>query len=84
MRVRGPWRSRGGAGGPAGGRRWPWVPHTVGSVGAPGASAPRRSGCGWRKRKGVGVPEEGLTVGRGTRGKLEALPGGRGRGRERG
>ena len=23
MRVRGPWRSRGGVGGPAGGRRWP-------------------------------------------------------------
>ena len=23
MQVRGPWRSRGGVGGPAGGRRWP-------------------------------------------------------------
>ena len=23
MRVRGPWRSRGGVGGPTGGRRWP-------------------------------------------------------------
>ena len=50
MRVRGPWRSRGGAGGPAGGRRWPRVPHTVGSVGAPGACASRRSSCGGHMR----------------------------------
>ena len=68
----------------AGGRRWPRVPHTVGSVGAPGACAPRRSGCGGRMRKGVGVPDEGPTVGRGTCGKLVALPGGRARGRARG
>ena len=33
MRVRGPWRPRGGAGGRAGGRQWPRVPHIVGSMG---------------------------------------------------
>ena len=84
MWVRGPWRSQGGAGGPAGGRRWPGAPHTVGSVGVPGASASRRPGCGGRMRKGVGVSDEGPPAGRGTCGKQEAVPGGRGRGRARG
>ena len=55
MRVRGPWRSLGGAGGPAGGRRRPQEPHTVGSVGVSGESAPCRPRCGGRARKGVGV-----------------------------
>ena len=32
MRVRGPWRPRGGAGGPAGGRRRPREPHSMGSA----------------------------------------------------
>ena len=34
--------------------------------------------------QGVGVPDVGLTEDRGTRGKHDALPGGRGRGRARG
>ena len=50
MRVRGPWRSRGVAGGPAGGRQWPWASHTVGSVGVPGEGEPCRSCCGGRAR----------------------------------
>ena len=52
----------------------------MGSAGAPGARAPRRPGCGGRVRKGVGAPD----AGRGTSGKLEAWPGGRGLGRARG
>ena len=84
MRVRGPWRSRSGAGGPAGGRRRPREPHSMGSAGAPGARAPRRPGCGGHVRKGVGAPDAGPAAGRGTSGKLEAWPGGRGLGRARG
>ena len=56
MRVRGPWRSLGGAGGPAGDGQRPLEPHTVGSVGVPGESAPCRPSCGGRTRKGGGVP----------------------------
>ena len=43
----------------------------------------RRAGlaAGGRVCKGVGAPDAGLTAGRGTSGKLEAWPGGRGRGR---
>ena len=66
MRVRGPWRSRGGAGGQAGGRRWPSEPQSVGSVGVPGGSASRRPSCGGRMRKCVGVPDGGPSAGRGT------------------
>ena len=84
MRVWGPWRSRGGVGGPAGGRRWPWEPHSMGSAGAPGARAPCRPGRGGRVCKGVGAPDAGPAAGRGTSGKGEAWPGGRGRGRARG
>ena len=56
MRVRGPWRLRGGAGGPAGGRRCPRVPHTVGSVGVPGARATRGSGCKGRTCRASACP----------------------------
>ena len=59
MRVRGPWRLLGGAGGPAGGRQRPQEPRTVGSEGVPGESAPCRPSCGGRTRKGVGVPVGG-------------------------
>ena len=59
MRVRGPWRSLGGAGGPAGGQQRPREPHTVGSVGVPGASVLCRPSCGGRTRKGVDVPFRG-------------------------
>ena len=76
MRVRGPWRSRGVAGGPAGGRQWPCASHTVGSVGVPGEGESCRSCCGGRARKGVGVPGAGPSAGRGTCGELVALPGG--------
>ena len=76
MRVRGPWRSRGGAGVPAGGRQWPREPHTVGSVGVPGASASCRPSCGGRTRKGAGVLVGGPSAGRGTCGEQEALLGG--------
>ena len=76
MRVRGPWRSRGGAGGPAGGRQWPGAPHTVGSVGVPGEGASCKPSCGGRVRKGVGVPGAGPSAGRGTCGEHVALPGG--------
>ena len=66
MRVRGPWRSLGGAGSEAGGWQWPREPHTVGSVGVPGASVSCRPSCGGRTRKGVGVPVGGPSAGRGT------------------
>ena len=56
----------------------------MGLAGAPGARAPRRSGRGGRVCKGAGAPDAGLTAGRGTSGKLEARPGGRGWGRARG
>ena len=56
----------------------------MGSASALGARAPRRPGRGGRVRKGVGAPDAGPTVGRGTSGKLQAWPGGRGRGRARG
>ena len=59
MRVWGPWRSLGGAGGPAGGRQRPQEPHTVGSEGVPGESAPCRPSCGGRTRKGVVLPVGG-------------------------
>ena len=84
LRVRGPWRSRGSVGGPAGGQRWPLEPHSMGSAGALGALAPRRSGSGGRVCKGVGAPDAGPTAGRVTSGKLEAWHGGQGRGRARG
>ena len=76
MQVRGPWRSRGGAGVPAGGRQWPRELHTVGSVGVPGASASCRPSCGGRTRKGAGVLVGGPSAGRGTCGEQEALLGG--------
>ena len=76
MRVRGPWQSRGGAGGPAGGWQWPRAPHTVGSVGVPGEGAPRRPSCGGSVPEGVGVPGGGPSAGRGTCGEQDALPGG--------
>ena len=56
----------------------------MGSAGAPGARAPRRSDCGGRVRKGVGAPDAGPAAGRGTSGKLEGWPWGRGLGRARG
>ena len=56
----------------------------MGSAGAPGAGAPRRPGRGGRMCKGVGAPDAGPAAGRGTCGKLEAWPGGRGLGRARG
>ena len=68
LRVRGPWPSRGGVGGPASGRRWPCEPRSMGLAGAPGARAPRWPGRGGRVCKGVGAPDAGLTAGRGTSG----------------
>ena len=49
MRVRGPWRSPGGVGGPAG-RLRPQESHTMGSVGVLGENAPCRPSCGGRTR----------------------------------
>ena len=56
----------------------------MGSPGASGARVPRRPGRGGRVCKGVGAPDAGPSAGRGTSGKLEAWPGGRGLGRARG
>ena len=56
----------------------------MGLAGAPGAGAPRKPGRWGRMCKGVGAPDAGPAAGRGTCGKLEAWPRGRGRGRARG
>ena len=82
MRVRGPWRSRGGVGGPT--RPAVALRAPLHEVGAPGARAPRWPGRGGRVCKGIGAPDAGPTAGRGTSSKLQAWPEGRGRGRARG
>ena len=54
MWVRGPWRPRGGAGGPAGGRRRPREPHSMGSAYTLGGGG----AVGWRvgaRARGTGV-----------------------------
>ena len=55
----------------------------MGSVGAPGARAPRRSGSGGRVCKGVGAPDEGPSVGPAARAQRGAAQG-RGLGPRRG
>ena len=60
MRVRGPWRSLGGAGGPAGGRSRPQEPQTVGSEGVPGAT------CGPWDLRLAGSAARGLRPGPGS------------------
>ena len=95
---RGPglWVAAGGRGGcgARGGRGAVWADQPAAGDGpesptpwgqrAPGARAPRRLGRGGRVCKGVDAPDAGPTAGRGTSGKLEAWPGGRGLGRARG
>ena len=75
MRVRGPWRSLGGAGGPAGGRQRPQEPHTVGSEGVPGERAVQAKLRG-AHAQGCRRACRGPPAGRGTCGWQEALLGG--------